>query len=218
MTDPDADATDAVVAALLARHGETFCEELGIDIAANTPSALFRWLTAALLYSARIAADQATRAARALAEAGLTTAAAMAEAGWQRRVEILNAHGYARFDERTARMLGETAETLLADYGGDLRRLRSAAGREPAAERARLKAFKGIGDVGVDIFFREAQAAWAELFPFVDRKTAEAAGKLGLPRDAAALARLVPDAEYPVLVAALTRTALAGDHEAILGR
>src|SRR4051794_28472953 len=42
------------VRALLDRHGRTFADELGIDVAKNTPAALFRLLCAATLMSARI--------------------------------------------------------------------------------------------------------------------------------------------------------------------
>ena len=211
------DTTQETVDALLARHGQTYCDELGIDIAANTPSALFRWLVAAILYSARIRSENATEAARALFEAGLTTPRAMAAASWQDRVDVLTAHGYKRYDESYARMLGDTAEHLLADYGGDLRKLRAAAGQDPQEERRRLKAFKGLGRVGVDIFCREAQLAWRELRPFADRKALKAATRLGLPETAAGLARLVPKRDFPRLVAALVRTDLAKDYDAIAG-
>jgi len=62
-------------------------------------------------------------------------------------------------------MLGDLCSHLLDEYSGDLQRLRDAADRDPAAERKMLKAFKGLGDVGVDIFLREAQAVWDELIP-----------------------------------------------------
>jgi hypothetical protein len=45
-------------------------------------------------------------------------------------------------------------------YQGDLRKLRDAAEREPGRERALLKECKGLGEVGVDIFMREAQIVW----------------------------------------------------------
>ena len=75
-------AVERVVAALLDRHGRTYCEELGIRIETNTPSALFCWLCAALLFSARISAELALRAAKALIEEGWTTPRRMAEASW----------------------------------------------------------------------------------------------------------------------------------------
>ena len=111
-----------VVAALFDRHGRTYCEELGIPIATNTPSALFCWLCASLLFSARISAGLALRAARALIEHGWTTPRRMAEAGWSQCAAVLNRAGYARYDERTATMLGDTAELLRITKGSSPRR------------------------------------------------------------------------------------------------
>jgi len=206
---------DAIIERLLDRHGRTFCDELGIDIARNTPSVLFRWLVASILCSARISAESATQAARALSEAGLTTADKMASASWQDRVDVLTANGYKRFDESYSRNLGATAETLCDEYGGDLRKLRGAAGEDPEKTRRLLKDFKGLGDTGVDIFFREVQVAWPELSPFADKKALQAAEKLGLTKTAKGLAGRVKGAEFPRLVAALVRTDLANDYEAI---
>jgi hypothetical protein len=110
---------------------------------------------------------------------------------------VLNQAGYARYDERTSTILADTSALLLDRYGGDLRRLRAAAGHDSAAERRLLKEFKGIGDVGVDIFFREAQRAWSELYPFADRRALQAAGRLGLGADVAARAASPVDPTSP---------------------
>jgi hypothetical protein len=120
-------------------------------------------------------------------------------------VRVLNENGYARFDERTATMLGDACDLLLERYQGDLRKLREEAGRDPAQERRLLKEVKGIGDVGVDIFFREVQVAWDELYPFADRRALDAARRLGLPGDARALARGHDPRSFTRLVAALVR-------------
>ena len=211
-------SVDRVVEALLDRHGHTYCEELGIAIERNTPAALFRWLCGSLLFSARIRAELARRAALALIGEGWTTPRKLAAASWADRAQVLNRAGYARYDERTSTMLGDTAELLLREYDGDLRRLRERAGRDPAAERRLLKQFKGIGDVGADIFCREIQSVWEEQYPFADRKALAAAAKLGLARDRAALSKLVPRKDFSRLVAALVRTSLAKDYEAVLER
>ena len=207
---------ERIVKALLERHGHTYAAELGIDLARNTPSVLYRWLCAATLLSARISAGIAMQAARALAEQGWTTAQKMAATTWEQRTRTLNQAGYARYDESTSRMLGDTAAMLLDKYQGDLRRLRDAAARDPGRERILLKECKGIGDVGADIFCREAQVAWDELFPFADRRALEAAGRLGLEDDAERLARRVSRKDYPRLLAALVRTALARDFDGVL--
>ena len=108
-----------------------------------------------------------------------------------------------------------TAAALLARHDGDLRRLREEAGREPEEERRLLKRFKGVGDVGVDIFLREVQAAWDEVAPFADRRALHAARKLELGDDAGALARRVDEEDLPRLVAALVRVELEDDYDAV---
>lgn len=198
-----------IAAAVLDVAGRTFCEELAIPIERNTPSALFRTLCFALLASTRIGHRIALEAARGLTAAGWTTPRKMADATWQQRVDVLDHAGYVRYDESTSTMLAQTSELLLERYRGDLRRLRDAAGRDPGVERERLKEFKGVGDVGADIFFREVQLVWKELFPFADQRALEAARRLGLPGDAARLRALVGDEHDQVrLVTGLVRVEL----------
>lgn len=200
--DPGARAT---LRRLLGEKGRTFAAEAGIRLGADRPSSLFRLLCASLLYGSRISHDVATNAARALAEAGWTTPQKLAAASWAERTRVLNRSGYARYDESTSRMLGATAEVLLERYRGDLRRLRREAGRDPSRERALLKELKGVGDVTVDIYFREVQSAWPELAPFADRRALAAARRLGLGSTPEELDRLVPRRDLPRLVAALVR-------------
>jgi hypothetical protein len=162
----------------------------------------------AILMSARIRASIALDAARALFRRRWTTAPRMADASWEERARVLNESGYARYDERTSTALGDTAQLLIDRYGGDLRRLRRAAERDPTVERRLLKRCKGIGDVGVDIFFREAQRTWDELYPFIDRRAREAARRLGLSDDAEGLTRLVSGDDFIRLVNGLVRVDL----------
>jgi hypothetical protein len=196
-----------MVRAVLDLYPRTYGEELGVR-SLDTPSPLFRLLVMALLMSARIRASTAVDAARALSDRRWTTARGMADTSWAERTRVLNRAGYARYDERTSTMLGETAELLLDRYGGDLRRLREEASRDPTGERRLLKEFKGVGDVGVDIFFREVQRSWTELYPFADRRALEAAGRLGLGGDGRALTRLVQGDDYVRLVSGLVRVDL----------
>jgi endonuclease III len=211
--EPDA---PGITRALLQRHGRTFAEGLSIPIERNTPSPLFRLLCASLLFSARIQASIAAQAVRALRKQGWTTAKKMAASTWDVRARVLNEAGYARYDGITSTMLGSTTALLLESYKGDLRRLREAAMRRPERERQLLKEFKGIGDVGADIFFREVQVVWRELFPFVDARAQTAAVKLGLPQDPGALLDLAGEKDFPRLVAGLVRVDLGHGYDAIL--
>lgn len=201
----------AKVQDLLDRHGLTYCEELGIDIASNTPEALFRWLCATILFSTRIRAEVAVSAAKALAGQGWTTPQAILEASWEDRTRVLNRSGYVRYDESTSTKLADAAKLVLDEYDGDLRKLRERAGRNPAKEQRLIEEVKGIGPVGTGIFCREAQAAWEELYPFVDERALQAARRLRLGNTVEDLAQLVPKAEFPRLVAALARADLAGE-------
>jgi hypothetical protein len=207
---------DSLVKTLLDRHGQTYCREIGIHLEAGaSASPLFQLLCAATLMSARISAESAVQAMKALINAGWITADKMAETTWEERVRVLNENGYARYDEKTSRFLGETCELLLEKYQGDLRTLRERCDCDPNKYREALKEFKGMGDVGVDIFFREVQLAWDELHPFCDEKARRSATRLGLPKNPQTLANLVDRQDFPRLVAALVRADLAGDHQEI---
>lgn len=195
-------------AAVLSHYPHSYAEQLRIR-SPGGPTGLFQLLVMSLLMSARISSSIALEAARALTAAGWTTAAKMADATWEQRTRTLNRSGYARYDERTSRMLGATAELLVERYRGDLRRLRADADEDPAAERRLLKECKGMGDVGVDIFFREVQGTWQELYPFADDRALRAARALGLPADPHRLAGLMDGrAQFVRLVSGLVQADL----------
>ncbi|MGW9117164.1 endonuclease [Streptomyces sp. NPDC055663] len=202
------------VDALLARCGTTYAAEAGIRLR-NTPQPLYQLLVLSDLLSARIRASVAVSAARALFAHGMRSPRRMAGATWQQRVDALGEGGYRRYDERTATQLGEGAQLLLADYGGDLRRLREEADGDLDALRAGLRRTPGIGPAGADIFVREVQAVWPEVAPFVDGKALQGAERLGLPASPAKLVKLAAEPAGPadgyrvaVLAAALVRAAL----------
>lgn len=207
----------STVRTLLKLYGRTFAEDLGIDAGTNEPSGLFCLLISALLYSTRISHHIASKSARILFDRGWTTPERMAATTWEQRVQALDEGGYVRYDERTSTMLGEAAQMLLDLYQGDLRNLRIAAERDPARERHLLDQFKGVGDIAINIFFREAQLAWPELFPFADEKALASAKKLGFPADSKKLAALVRTRrDFVRLVSALVRVELDHRQEEIL--
>ncbi len=199
---------DALTSVLLDRYGRTFAEEIGIPVEKNQPAPLFQLLVASLLFSARIAAKNAARAARALIDAGLTTPRKMADATWQERVDVITWHGYKRYDESTSTQLGQVANLCLDRYGGDLRRLREEASYDVGEEKRLLTEFKGIGPLGADIFLREIQLAWDEVYPYADDRILQVAARLGLPDDTPGLAKLSRRRDFPRLVAALMRVHL----------
>jgi hypothetical protein len=211
--------THEIARTLLRLYGRTFAEDLGIRAPENQPSPLFCLLISALLFSTRISHNIALKSARIVFEHGWTTPESMAASTWEQRVQALDEGGYVRYDERTSTMLGETAQMLINLYQGDLRRLRIAAEADPAQERRLLDQFKGVGDTAINIYFREAQLAWPELFPFADERALASAKKLGLPADSRKLASLVRGRKNFVrLVSALVRVDLEHKHDEILAR
>lgn len=204
---------EQIVASVIREHGQTYASEAGIRLQ-NGPASLFQVLCLSLLLSARIRASVAVSAMRALRSEGWTSPKKLVDSTWERRAKVLNESGYARYDERTATMLCDTSELLLDRYRGDLRRLRDEAGQDPDGERQLVKEFKGIGQVGADIFFREVQAVWPEVAPFFGAKVLDTAKSLGLPHDASALAKLCARRDdVPKLAAGLVRAQLGGKAE-----
>lgn len=205
----------AIVDSLLARHGTSFAEAVGIDLQDDTPATFWSWYLTCLLLSARISSDLAVRAARAYLSTIGTGVQATLDSTWQERVTVLNDHGYARYDESTSTMLGDTAAAVRERCGGDLRRLRDVADHDPERLHGLLQQFKGVGPVGANVFCREAQVAWDELHPFLDEPTADVADRLGLGRDPDEVLGLVPRDQAARFTAALVRAERAGDLAAV---
>ena len=199
------DRKQEIISRLLETCGRTFADELNIRVKRDTPSEWFKLLVYVLVSSRRIGKQLSLRAAREIFKEGWTTPQRMAKTTWEQRVQVLDRAHYVRYDYSTATYLGDTTNLLLRNYKGDLRNLREAADRQPDRERRLLKEFKGIGDVGCDIFFREAQAVWDELYPFADRRALKAALTLGLGSNPEDLAKLVRRDEFVRLVGALAR-------------
>ena len=189
---------------VLDSFGRTYADQAGIRFR-DTPAPLYQLLCLSLLLSARIRADIAVAAARALFDQGWRTPRRMAASTWERRAQVLNRAGYARYDERTARMLAGATELLLDRWKGDLRRLRDEAGRDADRERQLVQQFPGIGPTGADIFAREVQALWPEHSPTADRRALRAAQRLDLGDHTETLSRHVARRDFPRLVDGLAR-------------
>jgi endonuclease III len=102
---------EAVVRALLNQQQRTYTAQAGIRLR-NSPTPLYQTLVLAILLSARIKADIAVAAARALFDAEMRDPRSMADASRQRRVDALGKGGYRRYDERTSTLLGRGAELV----------------------------------------------------------------------------------------------------------
>lgn len=200
-------SNNRMVKELLKNYGRTYADEAGIKLR-DTPAPLFQLLVLSLMLSARISADKAVSATASLFKSGLTTPEKMAGASWQERVDAITWSGYKRYDERTATSLGKTADMALEEYDGDLRRLHKAVHHDVGGLQSQLQRFNGIGKVGANIFLREAQTVWDDVYPFADDVILKTAGKLSLPTDAEQLSGVCRKNEMAALTAALMRVKL----------
>ncbi|KAL0042126.1 hypothetical protein WJX77_004171 [Trebouxia sp. C0004] len=189
--------------------GQTYCEELGIDISSGS-DAVFQWLACASMFGSRLSETITMRAARGLLESKMTSAQVISDAPLEEEVEALHSEGNVQRAPSMSHYLNQTSKVILDKYKGDLDNLRKQAKHDPVKERELVKAFKGFGEVAVNIFCREAQEVWEELFPFADDRTLKLAAEHGLPDNAAKLAELVDNDKHKFvrLLAALIRSNL----------
>lgn len=191
----------------LAGSGRGFAEQYGFRVT-NNPSSLFQLLCLAVLLARRGDFRRALDGAHALPDAGWDSAARLARALHGDRVRVLRDSGQRGDVDALADLLGDLARTVVERYRGDLRRLRSTAGYDPARERELLTELPGVDGQVVELFLREVQALWGEVAPVADRRALAAARRLGLGRSAEDLAALAGGGEserLAWLVGALAR-------------
>jgi hypothetical protein len=181
-----------LVRRLLTRMGRGYAEAYGFSVSSN-PASLFRLLLLSMLTSGRRDHRRAVAIARALVDRGWDSAARLAGSRYDERIAVIRGAGAGRDAERLATTLGELATAVVDRYGGDLRRLRTEAHRDPAVERRLLTRLPGVTDAAADLLFSEAQVIWPEAGPFADRRSLRAAARLGLGRSTRELAALTGD-------------------------
>ncbi|OBH52215.1 endonuclease [Mycobacterium mantenii] len=200
---------DKQVRRLLDVAGTTYAAQAHITMS-DKPMPLFQLLVLCMLASKPIDADIAMAAARELFKAGLRTPKAVQAADRKTMIEAFGRAHYVRYDESSATRLADMADRVRDEYSGDLRQLAERCGHDAAAAKRMLKAFKGIGDTGADIYLREVQDVWPWVRPYFDDRTIGTAKKLGLPADPAKLGSLAPQ-DNARLAAALVRASLDDD-------
>ena len=159
---------------------QSYSEELGLDLA--KPEDRFKWFLASVLFAKRISAETAKETYLYFEQEELTSPDAILQAGWDRLVEVLDSGGYTRYDFSTATNLLGIAKTLKEKYGS-LESLH-AESSSPGDLENRLREFKGVGPVGVNIFLRELKGIWEKAKPHPSSMAIVTAQKIGLdPED-----------------------------------
>lgn len=155
---------------------QSYSDELGLDLA--KPEDRFKWFLASVLFAKRIRAETAKETYRYFEQEELTSPNAILQAGWDRLVEVLDSGGYARYDYSTATNLLGIAKTLKEKHGS-LERLH-AESSSPRDLEERLQGFKGVGQVGVNIFLRELRGIWEKAKPKPSPMAVVTAQRIGL--------------------------------------
>ena len=131
-----------------------------------------------MLFAKRISAEIAKRTYRRFEEEELITPERILDAGWDRLVQVLDSGGYVRYDFSTATNLLRIMEELKEKYG-DLEELHRESANPEDLER-RLRSFKSVGPVGVNIFLRELRGIWDKAKPQPSRIAVHVGQRLGL--------------------------------------
>ncbi|MDP1808079.1 MAG: hypothetical protein Q8L35_00895 [Actinomycetota bacterium] len=147
------------------RRARLYSEELGIDLKKDSDGELFKWFLASKLFGARITERIAANTYKAFERYRLLSPEDILNAGWDFLVNpIMREGGYVRYDERTSRQILRDCETLLAEYGGSLKRLHAVA-KDSRDLEARLDRFYGVGPITINIFLRELRTVWSKADP-----------------------------------------------------
>lgn len=193
----------------LAGESGTFAGEAGITLR-DTPAPLYQLLVLASLLAKPIDSGLAASGARELRKAGGRTPKAMLSLTWQQRVDALGRAHYRRFDESMATRVGELAQYLLDEHGGDVRKLVAPADGDARKARKLLTDLPGLGPTGADIVLREAQSVWSWARPYLDERVLQGAAKVGLPKSARGLADVI-GSDPAAAAALLVRVTLDDD-------
>ncbi|KIY03335.1 uncharacterized protein Z520_00026 [Fonsecaea multimorphosa CBS 102226] len=152
-----------------------------------TPETILALLLNAILSSTRVSHSIAAKTTALVIKAGYHKLDVLKKSTWEERTEVLTEGGYTHYREKTATFMGQLAELIEEKYEGDLNNVLKTASQDRSNIRAELQKIKGIGDVGIDIFFTTAQHVWTCLAPWIDPRSLKTAEHIGLGNDVQAL-------------------------------
>lgn len=155
---------------------KSYSNELGLDLTKSEDR--FKWFLASVLFAKRISAETAKETYLNFEQEELTSPDAILQAGWDRLVEVLDSGGYTRYDFSTATSLIGIAKKLKEKYV-NLERLHTESSSPNDLEN-RLREFRGVGPVGVNIFLRELRGIWEKAKPAPSPIAVGTAQRIGL--------------------------------------
>lgn len=152
-----------------------------------TPETILAMVLDAMLKSTRISHSLAQKAVNTVIEAGYHDIKKLSQTTWDDRVDVLAKGGYNRYREQASTNFGALIEFVNGKYDGDLNNLYRKADHQPRKVRELIKEIKGLGDLGTDIFFNNAQSIWRTLAPFIDARSLRTADDIGIGTDVDAI-------------------------------
>ncbi|KAJ5654138.1 hypothetical protein N7490_001141 [Penicillium lividum] len=107
----------------------------------------------------------------------------LATTTWEERTNVLREGGYNRYREQCATYMGSLSDIVSNKYDGDLNNLLETAHGDREKVRGLMMEFKGIGDLGLELFFNNVQSVWPSIAPFLDSRSLQTAEEIGMGRD-----------------------------------
>ena len=172
--------TDKILAKLISWKGQTYSQELGIDLSQGKREEIFKWFLAAILFGARISETIVKNTFLRFVEYDILTLPKITRIGWQRLVDVLDSGGYVRYDFKTADKLLEVMQNLIKIYHGDLNNLHQLASDSSELEQRIQDLGKGVGSTTARIFLRELRYIWDKAKSPISPIAVLCAGNLGI--------------------------------------
>ena len=117
-TDTRSSNSNSTIEKLLSTNQKLPLQDLGISDPGNpTPSNMLAHVFNAMLTSARISHELATKSVKCLIEVKYHDLETLKKSSWEERTEVLTKGGYTRYREKTATGLGELANFIEEKYG-----------------------------------------------------------------------------------------------------
>jgi hypothetical protein len=128
-------------------------KDLGLDLSTGSPTALYRWFLASLLFGRPVQQDVSANTWRVLLRHGLTSPKRFAEHDREGLRAILDEGHYARIDYIMTDELHDVMSRIVSGYGSVSQLVKRAESRTALSRT--LKEFKGVGPATARIFLRD---------------------------------------------------------------
>jgi hypothetical protein len=168
-----------------------------------SPDTVLAMVLDVIVKSRPISHNLAEKTINHLLEEGYHHIDVLATTTWEERTKVLREGGYNRYREQCATYLGSLSDIVANKYGrwrlylgpglygilkygildGDLNNLLHAAHGDREKVRTLMKEFKGVGDLGVELFLNNVQSIWPSIAPFLDSRSLQTAEEVGIGGD-----------------------------------